>query len=86
MKTCNKRTLEGKSDESETIKNFDVILKDIKNFGRTTKPISAKSHSSNVNLHPRIIKFLNAGKTVVKKGYESDEVFNIFDEIDNNYH
>ena len=86
MKTSSKRKLEGKSDESKTVKNFDVILKDIKNVGKTTKPISAKSHSSNVNLHPRIIKFLNAGKTVVKKGYESDEVFNIFDEVDNNRH
>ena len=30
---------EDKSDENKTIKNFDTILKDIKNIGRTTKPI-----------------------------------------------
>ena len=28
-----------KSDENKTVKNFDPILKDIKNIGRTTKPI-----------------------------------------------
>ena len=30
---------EDKSDENKTIKNFDAILKDIKNIGRTTKQI-----------------------------------------------
>ena len=30
-----------------------------------------------------IIKCLNTEKTVIKKVYEFDEVFNIFDEIDN---
>ena len=28
-----------KSDENKIVKNFDAILKDIKNIGRPTKPI-----------------------------------------------
>ena len=63
---------------------FDAILNDIKNVGRTTNPTSVKSRDSTINLHPLIIKLLNAGKTMLKKDYGFDEVFNIFDEIDNN--
>ena len=65
---------------------FDAILNDIKNVGRTTNPTSVKSRDSTINLHPLIIKLLNAGKTMLKKDYGFDEVFNIFDEIDNNCH
>ena len=43
---------------------FDAISKYIKNIGRTTKPISVKSHGSNINLHPLIVKLLKAGKSV----------------------
>ena len=53
--------------DSKTVKKFDAILKGIKNNGRTTKPISVKSHGCNINLHPLIIKLINGGKTVVKK-------------------
>ena len=65
---------------------FDAILNDIKNVGRTTNPTSVKSRDGTINLHPLIIKLLNAGKTMLKKDYGFDEVFNIFDEIDNNCH
>ena len=76
---------EDKNDESETATRFDAILKDIKNIGRTTKPISVKSHGSNINLHPLIIKLINAGKKVLKKDYGFDEACEIFDEIDKNF-
>ena len=33
-----------------------------------------------------MIKVLNAGKRVLKKDYGFDEVFNIFNKIDNNHH
>ena len=46
--------------------------------------MSVKSRDSNINLHSLIIKLIKAGKTVLKKDYGFDEVFNIFDEIDNN--
>ena len=54
-------------DESGTAKKLDAKLKDIKNIGRTTKPISVRSHRSNISLHPLIIKLLNAGKKALKK-------------------
>ena len=60
-----------------------LSLKDIKNNERTTKSISIKSRGSNINLHPLIIKLLDAEKTVVKKEYGFDETFNIFYETDN---
>ena len=66
------------SDESETAKNFDAILKDIKIIGRTTKLISLQSLSSNISLNPLLIKLLKTGKTGLKKDYEFDEVFDIF--------
>ena len=59
------------------LKKFDAILKDIKNNGRNNKLISVKSHGSNINLHPLIIKLLCSGKTVIKNDYGFDEVFNI---------
>ena len=37
------------------------------NNGRTTKPISFKTRGGNINLHPLIIRLLNAGKTVLKR-------------------
>ena len=42
-------------DESKMFKNIDVILKDIKNNGSTTKPLSIKTRGNNINLHPLII-------------------------------
>ena len=42
-----------------------------------------KNHGSNINLHPLTIRLLNPGKIVLKKDYEFDEEFDIFDEIDN---
>ena len=63
-----------KSDESKTVKK----LKDMNNIGRITKPINVKIPGTNINLHPLIIKLINAGKTVLKK-YGFDESFNIFD-------
>ena len=76
---------EDKNDESETATSFDAILKDVKNIGRTTKPISVKSHGGNIYLHPLIIKLINAGKKVFKKDYGFDEACEIFDEIDKNF-
>ena len=46
---------EGESDESKTVKIFDATLKDIKNNGRTTKPIHFKTLDININLHSLII-------------------------------
>ena len=69
---------EDESDESETAKKFDAILKDIKIIGRTTKLMSLQSLSSNISLNPLLIKLLKAGKTGLKKDYEFDEVFDIF--------
>ena len=70
------------SVESNITKNFDAVLKDIKNNGRTTKSISVKSYGSNVNLRPLVTKLLNAEETVPKKDYGFDEVFHVFNEID----
>ena len=42
------------SVECNVTKEFDTILKDIKNNGRTTKSISVKSCSNNINLQPVI--------------------------------
>ena len=67
-------------------KKFDAILQDINKTGRNTKPISVKSHGSNISPHPPITKLLNARKTALKTDYELDEVFESFDEIDNNCH
>ena len=73
------------SDKRKITKMFYAILKDIKSNGRTTKPISVKSDGGNINLHPLIIKLLNARKMVLKKNYRFHEVFNIFDELDINH-
>ena len=62
------------------------VMKLLKNMGRTTKPISAKSRGSNINLHPLRRRLLNPRKTVLEKDYGFNEVFDIFDEIDINYH
>lgn len=59
-------------------------LKNIENNGTTTKAINIKSHGENINLHIPIMKLLNAGKTMLKKDSEFDQVFNIFDEWDKN--
>ena len=49
---------EDKIDKSKTVKKLDPMLKDIKNIGRTTKPISLKIHGSNINLYPLKIRML----------------------------
>ena len=51
MNLNNNNREEDESDESKTTKNFDAILKNIKNNRRNTKPSSVKSHGSNSNLH-----------------------------------
>ena len=73
------------SGESNITKEFDAILRDIKNNGRTVKSISVESQGKDINLKPLIIKLLNAEKTVLIKEYGFDEAFNIFDEIDNKH-
>ena len=70
------------SDESKTVEKFEFILKDTNNNGRTTKSNSVKTRSSNINLHPLIIKLINAWKSVFKVDYGFDEVLDIFHEID----
>ena len=67
-----------------TIKSFDVILKGIRDIGRTIKPINVTIPGGNINPHPLIIKLLSTGKMVLKKDYGFDEIFVIFDETDNN--
>ena len=54
--------------------------------GRNTKSINIKSDGNSINLYPLVIKLLNPGKSVIKKDYGFDKVFNIFHEIDNNCH
>ena len=57
------------------------MLEDINNNGKTTK--SKSISDSNINLHPLIIKLQNAEEKVLKKDDGFGEVFNIFNEIDN---
>ena len=47
------------SDENNVAKIFSAILEDINNNRMTTKPVSVKSHSSNINLRPLIKKLQN---------------------------
>lgn len=42
-----------------------------------------ETRGSYINLHPLIIKLINAGKTVLKNDYVFDEVFNTFDKLNN---
>ena len=49
-----------------------------------SESISVKSHNNHINLHALITKLLTAWRTMIKKVYGFDEVFNIFDEIDKN--
>ena len=58
---------EDMSDESDNTKNFEAIFKNIKVSKKSTESISVKSRGKNINLHPLIIKLLNAKKTK-KKG------------------
>ena len=60
------------SAEDNITKEFDAILRDTMNNGRSTKSISVKS---NINLRPLIVKLLNAEKTVLQKEYGFDEGF-----------
>ena len=54
---------EDKHDEIKITKNFDAILKDIKNNGRTTNLASVRSRGSNINLHLLTIKLLKRKKS-----------------------
>ena len=56
------------SDESNITKEFDAILKDMKNNGRTTKSMSVKSRGKNINLHLLIIKLPYAEKNSIILG------------------
>lgn len=49
----------GKGVESNITEEFDAILKDVKNNGKTTKLINAKCHGNYSNLHHVITKLLN---------------------------
>ena len=70
------------NSESNFTKEFDAILKNIKNNGKTAKSINVKNHGSSINLHPLVIKLINGEKTVLKKDYGFDETFDIFEELD----
>ena len=59
---------EDKIDECKTTKKFDAMLKDIKNFGKTTKPITDKSHGTNIDLHPLIKNINKRRKNSAHKG------------------
>ena len=77
-------TEEDESGESNITIEFDAIQKDIKNKGGgATKSVSVKSHGANINLHPLIIKSLNAEKAKLQKCYGFHEALSFFDEIDN---
>ena len=54
---------EDKHDKSKITKNFDAVLKDIKNNGRTTNLTSVRSRGSNINLHLLTIKLLKRKKS-----------------------
>ena len=83
----NNREDYGNREENKSItKEFDAILKDIKDNKKTTKSISVnKSHDNNINWHPLIINLINTGKTMLKKDYRFDEAFNISGKIDNKH-
>ena len=49
----------GKGVESNITEEFDAILKDVKNNGKTTKLINVKCHGNCINLHHVITKLLN---------------------------
>ena len=70
------------NSESNFTKEFDAMLKNIKNNGKTAKSINVKNHGSSINLHPLVIKLINGEKTVLKKDYGFDETFDIFEELD----
>ena len=59
---------EDMSDESDYTKNFEAIFKNMKVSKKSTESISVKSRGKNINLHPLIIKLLNAKKKKKKKG------------------
>ena len=70
---------EDMSDKSNITKEFNEILEDIKNNGRTSQSISVKNHGSLSKLHQLITK-INAEKRGIVKDYAFDEGSNIFDE------
>ena len=59
-------------DERKTVKNFDAILKDIKNNGKASKLLIIRTRGNIVSLRPLIIKLINARKTVLEKNYGFD--------------
>ena len=58
---------EDMSDESDYTKNFEAIFKNMKVSKKSTESISVKSRGKNINLHPLIIKLLNAKKKKKKR-------------------
>ena len=85
MNVNNRNRGEEMSYESEVPKRLTQSEK-TNFFGKTAKQISVKSCGSNNSLHPPIIKLLNERKTAFEKFYGFDELFEIFDEINNNWH
>ena len=83
MNVNNRNRGEEMSYESEVPKRLTQSEK-TNFFGKTAKQISVKSCGSNNSLHPPIIKLLNERKTAFEKFYGFDELFEIFDEINNN--
>ena len=71
-------------DKSNLTKNFNSMLKDMKNDKKVTELISVKSRSENISLYTVMTKFINIKATVLQKDYGFDKEFNIFDKIDNN--
>lgn len=60
------------------LKMFDVILKDIKKKnGRNNKPMNVTEMKTINECCLLIMKLLSPGKTLIKKDYGFDEVFNI---------
>ena len=58
---------EDMSGESNITKDFDAVLKDIRNNEKNTKSVCIESCGSNINLHPLIIKLLDAEKNSAQK-------------------
>ena len=60
------------------LRMFDVILKDIKKRnGRNNKPMNVTEMKTINECCSLIMKLLSPGKTLIKKDYGFDEVFNI---------
>ena len=58
---------ENKSGEYNISEGFEAILKNIKNNGKSTELVNTKNRGKNINLHPPMIKSLNAKNRCSKK-------------------